>query len=70
MRPVKHESELTEEVLEEMLRMLAWIVETYGDQYIPLYENVERRLAQVRARGDTRERIRKLLGPTGSSART
>jgi len=65
MKPVKDESELTEAVLEETLWMLAFIVEVYGPQYIPLFENVERRLAKVRARGDARERIRHLLHANG-----
>lgn len=61
MRLPQHESDLTEELLEEVLELAAITVEYYGPKYIPLFECIERKLAEVRARDDAHQRIRKLL---------
>ena len=52
---------VTAERLEPALAALAWLVETYGQQYTPLYESIEQWLSEVRARESTRDRIKRTL---------
>lgn len=71
MKRVDRESPLTEARLEHALTLAAMVVECCGAQYIVLYEAVEKELAAVRARNDTRARIRQRFvtpapGPTGA----
>jgi hypothetical protein len=51
----------TTERLEQALVSLAWLVDTYGPQYTPLYEAAEKWLAEARASEATRDRIKRTL---------
>jgi len=61
MRRVTHESELTVEMLEHDLELAAVLVEVFGPRAMCLFEAIERDLEEMRARGDTRSRVRKVL---------
>jgi hypothetical protein len=47
--------------LEQALVSLAWLVDTYGQQYTPLYEAAEKWLAEAQASEATRDRIKRTL---------
>ena len=56
----------TVERLAQALISLAWLVESYGPQYIPLYEAMESWLAETRAANSTRDRIKRVLAENRS----
>jgi hypothetical protein len=54
-------TQTTIERLEQALVSLAWLVDTYGQQYTPLYEATEKWLAEAQASEATRDRIKRTL---------
>jgi hypothetical protein len=67
MKRVHHESELTIEMLEHDLELAAILVDVFGPRAMCMFEVIERKLEEVRARGNTMARVRKVLGATGAS---
>jgi hypothetical protein len=49
------------ERIEAALLALAYVIERDGDKYLPLYEQFERELQELRARENTRARARQRL---------
>lgn len=47
--------------IERALVLLAWFIELDGDVYVPLYEQFERELLELKQREATKDRARRLL---------
>ena len=60
-KPVTEFGEVTEERLERGVAMAAWIVARHGPVYAPIFERLERELAELRAREDPVARARRYL---------
>ena len=60
-----------EEQVERALVLLAYLIEIEGDIHLPMYEQYEAKLAELRAKADVRARARQRLNAfVGQSAPT
>lgn len=50
-----------EQRVERALLVLAYLVEVEGDVHLPMYEEFEAKLAEIRAKADVRQRARQRL---------
>ncbi|WP_414470866.1 hypothetical protein [Microvirga sp. M2] len=61
MRKRPKEEPVTEERLERALVYVAYVMERHGGVYLPIFERLEKELANLRSKNAALDRARKLL---------